>query len=442
MRRIAALGIVLLAGWVAHRGAPAGEPVSSAVPFAIGFALIAAVLAGELVERLALPRVSGYLLLGLVCGPYVGNLITAPMARELQVFNGIAVALIAFIAGLEINVARLRPRARSLVTLATAVLGVMYAVILPVIWIAWPWLPIAPDASGLVRFAMALVLTVVVISFSPTVTIAVVAENRARGPFTELVLALVIFADLVLILSFTLAMQLAGAALGAAGHEAAGLGAHLAWDIGGSFAFGAAVGGLFALYLRFVGREVTLALLGTCAILAALGQRLALEPLLAALAAGLVVENVASTSGDVLRDSVERGALPVLVVFFAAAGASLHLDALGELGLVAVGIAVLRAGAARAGVLAGVRAGRLGGLAGQAWMALVSQAGVTLGLAIVVASRYPTWGATLQTLVVALITLHEVIGPVLFRAAMEKAGEIGGMDRSVDDQARELAGTP
>ena len=442
MRRIAALGIVLLAGWVAHRGAPAGEPVSSAVPFAIGFALIAAVLAGELVERLALPRVSGYLLLGLVCGPYVGNLITAPMARELQVFNGIAVALIAFIAGLEINVARLRPRARSLVTLATAVLGVMYAVILPVIWIAWPWLPIAPDASGLVRFAMALVLTVVVISFSPTVTIAVVAENRARGPFTELVLALVIFADLVLILSFTLAMQLAGAALGAAGHEAAGLGAHLAWDIGGSFAFGAAVGGLFALYLRFVGREVTLALLGTCAILAALGQRLALEPLLAALAAGLVVENVASTSGDVLRDSVERGALPVLVVFFAAAGASLHLDALGELGLVAVGIAVLRAGAARAGVLAGVRAGRLGGLAGQAWMALVSQAGVTLGLAIVVASRYPTWGATLQTLVVALITLHEVIGPVLFRAALAKAGEIGGMDRSVDDQARELAGTP
>jgi Kef-type K+ transport system membrane component KefB len=442
MRRIAALGIVLLAGWVAHRGAPAGEPVSSAVPFAIGFALIAAVLAGELVERLALPRVSGYLLLGLVCGPYVGNLITAPMARELQVFNGIAVALIAFIAGLEINVARLRPRARSLVTLATAVLGVMYAVILPVIWIAWPWLPIAPDASGLVRFAMALVLTVVVISFSPTVTIAVVAENRARGPFTELVLALVIFADLVLILSFTLAMQLAGAALGAAGHEAAGLGAHLAWDIGGSFAFGAAVGGLFALYLRFVGREVTLALLGTCAILAALGQRLALEPLLAALSAGLVVENVASTSGDVLRDSVERGALPVLVVFFAAAGASLHLDARGELGLVAVGIAVLRAGAARAGVLAGVRAGRLGGLAGQAWMALVSQAGVTLGLAIVVASRYPTWGATLQTLVVALITLHEVIGPVLFRAALAKAGEIGGMDRSVDDQARELAGTP
>jgi Kef-type K+ transport system membrane component KefB len=430
MRRAAALGVVLLAGWVAHRGASAGDPVSSAVPFALGFALIAAVLAGELVERLSLPRVSGYLLLGLACGPYVGNLITAPMARELQVFNGIAVALIAFIAGLEINVERLRPRARSLVTLSAAVLGVMYALILPVMWIAWPWLPIAPEATGLARLSMALVLTVVVISFSPTVTIAVVAENRARGPFTVLVLALVIFADLVLILSFTLAMQFAGLALGASGHEAAGLGAHLAWDVGGSFAFGAAVGGVFALYLRFIGREVTLVLLATCAILAAVGQRLALEPLLAALAAGLVVENVAAPRGDVLRDSVERGALPVLVVFFAAAGASLHLDALGELGLLAVGIAALRAGAVRAGVAAGVRAARLGGHAGLAWMGLVSQAGVTLGLAIVVASRYPTWGVTLQTLVVALITLHEVVGPVLFRAALAKAGEIGGMDRS------------
>jgi Kef-type K+ transport system membrane component KefB len=430
MRRVAGLVVVLLAGWVAHRGAPQGGAVASAVPFALGFALIAAVLAGELVERLSLPRVSGYLLLGLLCGPYVGQLITAPMARDLQLFNGIAVALIAFIAGLEINVQRLRPKAREIGALAAGVLGVMYLVILPVTWLAWPCLPIAPDASGAARIAMALVLTVVVISFSPTVTISVVAENRARGPFTELVLALVIFADLVLIVSFTLAMQFTGWALGARGEEAAGLAAHLLWDVAGSFAFGAAVGGLLALYLRWIGREVTLVLLATCAIVAALGQRLSLEPLLAALAAGLVVENVASVQGDALKDAVERGALPVLVVFFAAAGASLHLDALRDLGLIAIALALVRVGAIRAGVAAG---GRLGGdrspHAPLAWMGLVSQAGVTLGLAIVVATRYPTWGATLQTLVVALITLHEVVGPVLFRAALARAGEVGGMDR-------------
>ena len=62
------------------------------------------------------------------------------------------------------------------------------------------------------------------------------------------------------------------------------------------------------------------------------------------------------------------------------------------------------------------------------WMGLVSQAGVTLGLTIIVAQQYPRWGVALQTLVVALIAIHEVIGPVLFRAALALAGEIGRMD--------------
>ena len=62
----------------------------------------------------------------------------------------------------------------------------------------------------------------------------------------------------VVIFAFTLAMQAAGWALGATHGEAVGLAAHLAWDIGGSFAFGAAAGGAFALYLRSVGREMTL----------------------------------------------------------------------------------------------------------------------------------------------------------------------------------------
>jgi len=202
------------------------------------------------------------------------------------------------------------------------------------------------------------------------------------------------------------------------------------------------VGSVFALYLRWIGREVTLVLLGACALVAALGQHLALEPLLAALAAGLVVENIAEPRGDALRDAVERGALPVLVVFFATAGASLHLDALGELGVVALAIALLRVAAIRVGVAAGTRLGpESSPHAAQTWMGLVSQAGVTLGLAIVVAARYPTWGATLQTLVVALITLHEVVGPVLFRAALSRAGEIGGMERGGREEVRGTEGT-
>src|SRR5690606_1660797 len=109
----------------------------------------------------------------------------------------------------------------------------------------------------------------------------------------------------------TLAMQLAAWASGggtAVAHDV-GLGIQVVWEILGSFAFGAALGGLFALYLRVVARELTLLLLGLCAVVTGVGSYLEFEPLLAALAAGLVVENIAPPSGDALKRAVERGAL-------------------------------------------------------------------------------------------------------------------------------------
>jgi Kef-type K+ transport system membrane component KefB len=429
MRRALGLGVVLLLMAVVQRAGAGEPPIAGVVALALGFALIAAVLVAELTERIGLPRVTGYLLLGLVCGPYVANLITRDMARELGIFNGLAVALIAFVAGLEMNLERLRSALRELIALSVTTLGLMYVLLLPALWAAWPWLGIAPEASGVARLALAIVLTVVVISFSPTVTIAVLTENRARGPLSDVILTTVILADLVLILSFTLAMQFAAWATGHATSHDVGIAVHLLWEVPGSLAFGAALGAGFALYLRFVGREVTLGLLALCVLLSAGGAYLRFEPLLAALAAGLVVENIAPPRGDVLRLAVEKGALPVLVIFFAAAGASLHLDALGQLGLLAVAISAFRIFSIRTATAVGAR---VSGLRADhrdlVWMGLVSQAGVTLGLAVIVADQYPGWGTALQTLVVSMIAIHEVIGPVLLRAALARAGEIGRMD--------------
>jgi Kef-type K+ transport system membrane component KefB len=429
IRRIAALIVVLAVETLVQRAVPEGGVPGGSVALAIGFVLVAAVLTADFAELVSLPRVTGYMALGLLCGPYVGSLITRTMATDLAVFNGLAVVLIAFMAGLEINVMSLRSRLGTVLRLGAVTLAVMYVVILAALYAAWPWLTIAPEAPTLTRLAIAVVLTVMLISFSPTVTIAVIAESRARGPFTELVLTLVVLTDLALILAFTLAMQFAGWTLGATGHDDVGLAAHLAWEIFGSLAFGAAIGSLFALYLRFVGRELTLALLGLCGAIAVVAGRMSFEPLLTALAAGLVVENIAPPRGDALRIAVEKGALPVLVVFFAAAGASLQIDALAELGVVAVAIALLRAIMVRVGTAAAAKASGVdpehGGLV---WMGLISQAGVTLGLTSIVAARYPDWGGRIQTLVVAIIAIHQVIGPVLFRAALAKMNEIGRMD--------------
>jgi Kef-type K+ transport system membrane component KefB len=440
IRRLLALTLTTGIAWfVVTRTEP--EPVLRPGALALGFTLIAASIAGELLERLRLPRVTGYLLFGMICGPYLLNIITRPMARELQLINGLAVVLIAFIAGLEMNVRRLRPRLRAMVQMGGMTMLFMYLVLFAVFWVVWPWLGIAPDLVGLQRVAVAALLTTVVASFSPTVTIALIAESRASGPVSELTLAVVILADLLLILFFTLVMQFVRTAFG--GLQEIDLFALLSWEIFGSFACGAAIGSVFAFYLRHVGREVPVALLGLCALIAGAGRQLHLEPLLVALAAGLVVENIAPPKGDMLKEAVERGALPILVVFFVAAGASLQLDALATIGGIALAVSGLRAAviyfAARAGYrYAGVDAG-VGGLV---WMGLVSQAGVTLGLTLIVAGEFPTWGATIQTLVVALIALHQLIGPVLFRAALSRAGEIGKMDVGAAAEMEQLDARP
>jgi Kef-type K+ transport system membrane component KefB len=429
MQRLLALGLTVGVVWfvVGIAGGSTGAPRATAL--ALGFALIAAALTGELFERLHLPRVSGYLVFGMVCGPYLGNIITRPMARDLQLVNGLAIALIALIAGLELNYRRLKPRLAAMAGFGAITIALMYAMLLPLLWLAWPWLPIYPEASGIARVALAVLLTTVIVSFSPTVTIAVIADTRSRGPLSEMALAVVVITDLALIVLFSVAMQFVRLTLGSDEADGAGLLVRLAWEILGSFAFGAVLGAVFAFYLRYVGLEQTIAVVVLCVLLAVLGPFLHFEPLLAALAAGLVIENIAQPSGDALKDAVERGALPILVVFFAAAGASLHLDALATVGLTAAAIAAVRLASIRASTAAAVRFSGVAPATGQmVWMALVSQAGVTLGLTILVAREFPDWGLKVQSLMVALIAMHELVGPVLFRAALSRAGEIGQMD--------------
>ena len=427
MRRLLALALTIGVVWFVVGGAGIVRPAPRVTALALGFSLIAAALTGALLERFHLPRVTGYLLFGMLCGPYVLNIITRPMARELQLINGLAVVLIAFIAGLEMNIERLRPRLRAMLQLGSISMLGLYAGLFAAFWIGWPWLGFDEAFTTIQKTAIVAILTAVVASYSPTVTIALIAESRASGPLSELTLAVVILADLILILAFTLVMQFVRYAFGGTGDV--DLLVSLSWEIFGSFAFGATVGALFAFYLRYVGREVAVALVAVCAIIAGLGSQLHIEPLLAALAAGLVVENIAPPRGDMLKQAVERGALPVLVVFFAAAGASLQLDALALIGWIAIVVSALRMALIWIFMRAGAAYARIAPPIGRmVWMGMVSQAGVTLGLTLIVAGEYPTWGTMVQTLVVSLIALHQLIGPVLFRAALARAGEIGRMD--------------
>jgi trehalose 6-phosphate synthase len=423
MRPMAALALAIAAvAWV-HALGETGSVPSAGAALALGFTLLGAWISGELLRKFNLPRITGYLIFGVLVGPYVGNVITAPMTSQLQAVTGLATTLIALIAGLTISLERLRTTLASIARFTGATLAVVMLGIAALLWLAWPWLPVSPDSTGAARAVTVVLMTIMVASASPTMTAAVTTETGGRGRLSELVLAVVVLADLVLLVVFSSTMQLARAVFRP---DAAGpsLLVRFAWETGGAIAFGALVGALFALYLRYVGREVTLALLAMCGVLSQVGSTQQFEPLLAAVAAGLVIENLSVAQGDALRTAVQRGAPPVLVIFFVAIGSSLRLDVLMTVWPVALVLAAVRTGLIRAGTRVGLNVSGIDrGIGEHAWTGLISQAGITVGLASVVASEFPGWGTELQTILIALIPIHELVGPMLFRRGLARAGE-------------------
>ena len=110
MKRLAGIVLIAAAMVIVREVGPAGDAETRATALALGFALVAALVTGEFLRRSRLPRLTGYLLFGLLIGPYLANVITEPMARQLLVVNGVATTLIAFIAGLTLNFERLERR--------------------------------------------------------------------------------------------------------------------------------------------------------------------------------------------------------------------------------------------------------------------------------------------------------------------------------------------
>ena len=424
MKRILALALAVLAVVSVQRFGATVEASTAGTALALGFTLLGASIAGDLFRRFQLPRLSGYLLFGVLTGPYLGNVISASMAGQLRLITGIATTVIALIAGLSLNFERLGQRLSSIARMTTTTLAVAMGALLPIVWLAWPLLDGSAEVIGVQRLAAAALLVLMIVSFSPTMTAAVTAETGARGRLSEVVLAMVILADLALLVLFSVLLQVTRAVFDT-GPADVNVVAQFAWEVFGAVAFGALMGSLFALYVRYVAREVTLALLIMCALLSQVGTTQQFEPLLAAVTAGVVIENLAVAQGETLKAAVQRGAPPILVIFFVAVGASLQVGALASVGLLAVGAAALRLGAIRLGLAVGLRGSGVDSVTGgYVWTGLISQAGITLGFASVIATEFPAWGTQVQTLLVSLIALHEIVGPIVFRYGLTRAGDL------------------
>src|SRR5207249_2258779 len=185
--------------------------------------------------------------------------------------------------------------------------------------------------------------------------------------------------------------------------------------------------GVLARYLRLARRSAALFLVAAALLAAETARVLQLETVLIALTAGFYLENFARAEGEQLRRELNRGAPAVYVIFFALGGAGLQLGVLAELWPWALLLIGLRLVSLRYGLLwAGRHPDVTPALARNGWLGLISQGGVALGLAQLARRAFPEWGVSLEALVVAMIGVHEVAGPICFRQALVRAGEVLG----------------
>jgi len=401
----------------------------------LGFALLSAALLGEIVEHLRLPRITGYLLAGILFGPFAANLLSSRVQEPLSAVNDMAFAFIGLAAGAELKLAILKGRWKSIVLLIVCTATVVMIGVGGFFWVTASWRGFLGDLPPLQILAVAGIVGVIAAARSPSSAIAIIAETKADGPFSETILGVSVAMDVVVICLFAVATAVAGLAFTPEQGLDLVFVIEVTGEIGMSIALGVLLGAIMGLYLKRKGPQVSLVIVGLCFLVyrssEILGHYLeethnlggGLEPLLICAAAGFTIQNL-SHQGTRLLAAMDWVALPVYVVFFTMAGARLDLGALVTSWDIALAIAGVRIAMIMLGTrLATSLAGDPEPFRQNCWLGFVTQAGLSLALISQFESKFPDWGTGLATILVAVVAINQLIGPVAFKMALEKVGE-------------------
>ena len=430
----------------------AGDMASGALDptamLALGFVVLGCYAIGALVEVVGLPHITGYLLAGLVFGgsfadnaipgiveffgwgappaPFDRGVLNNNVLGQLGMLDTLAIALIAMSAGGELRLEALRKGLRAILgVLAGQYLTTLFFVtafvvsisgIFPSIHLAGMDVPSPSAAIGL-----GLLVAAIAFATSPAATLAIINETGAEGPMSRTVLSTVVLKDVLVIVTFVVAKFVAATLLGG---EAVSISSYLLQHVGLGLGLGLVLGIAVSVYLLKVGKQLLLFIVGVVYIATYVSHAFHADTMLMFLMVGFIVGNF-SKEGEHLLEKVEQLALPTYVVFFAMAGAKLHVDQL----LQSIGFALALFAVRAVSMLVGVRVGaRLGDADPQTrrygWLGFLAQAGVAITLAGQLAGLHGANGVALSTMVMGGIALNELIGPVMFKYAVDWAGEI------------------
>jgi len=390
---------------------------------AIGFLVLAGTLLSELLEPIGLPHLSGYLMAGIVGGPHVLHLVDHQTVKQLLPVNTLALALIALAGGVELRIETLRTVAKSL-AFASLIQTVTVLIGMGGMFLALSrFIPFAQNLELRPLLGVALLWGALCVTRSPSACMGILSQTRAKGPLATFSLGFIMLSDVVVVMMIATAIMLArplitpGASISIDDFNVLG------HEILGSFSMGTTLGLVLAMYLRLVGGQLILVLLALGFGVTAALKYIHLDPLLTFLTAGFVVQNL-SNQGPKLLHAVEQMGSVVFVLFFATAGAELDVPLLKQLWPIALALCF---GRTFFTYLASRLSARLAKdppvVRKWGWSSLVSQAGLALGLGVVVKNSFPSVGDGFGSLVIAAVAINEMIGPVLFKMALDKTGE-------------------
>jgi Kef-type K+ transport system membrane component KefB len=281
------------------------------------------------------------------------------------------------------------------------------------------------------NWQIALLLGVIATEISPIATILVLRELNSEGPLTETVyniLALNNVGCLVVFGIATFLIRLVGGGetdstlLIFAGKEIF----FLLWGLVGSVAFGIIIGYVLAVWGKRIDEhgEVLILVLGLILVVVGATHWLGLSPLIATMAMGATLINLAKESHH-LFDALGKTDPPLYAIFFVLAGAHLQLSSLLVIGVSGIGYTVARViGKAVGSYFGAKRLAYPDSVRNYLGLTLVPHAGVAIGLALQLRSIFPNYAEGISAIILGSVLINEVVGPVITRIAIGRAGEM------------------
>jgi Kef-type K+ transport system membrane component KefB len=388
----------------------------------LGFVLLIANIGGVLASSSGLPRLTGFLVVGILAGPSVLGLVSAAAVQDLQLIDQFALALIALLAGSELKLDTLRPQAKPILLTTLFVTVVVWIGITGLILAIRPIVPFLAELPLSGALGIGLLLGIWAANSSPDLTVAVIEESGSHGVLSEVILGITIVKDVVVIVLFTLTLALIGPLLDPDAQFSPHVLVDLGREVGGALVVGGIAGWLFSLYLGDATKvqRSPMATFLFAYLIVVVAERLHIELLLTGVAAGFVIENW-SPAGDRMLRGIESVAVVIFAFFFAVAGARLDLGALRAFGVAALLIFLGRLWLTKKAATWGLGvAGADARLRERTWQGLISQGGVTLGLLLLIQEAFPTVGADVVALGMAVIIGNILGGPILLKRALSE----------------------